>query len=499
MKRSLIILLTFLCVASLLQAAPKREMRSAWIATVANIDWPSKNAIGNPQAQKQEMIHILDSVAALKMNMVIFQVRPTADALYASKLEPWSHWLTGKQGEWKGEKYDPLEFVCAEAHKRCIDVHVWLNPYRVTTNFGISELAKTHIYQEHKNWFVKYGKQWYFNPGLDETRQWLCGVAADIVERYDVDGLHFDDYFYPYKVQGEEFPDAATFKAHPRGFTNKDAWRRNNVDMVIQELHDTIKAIKPWVEFGISPFGVWRNIATDPVRGSNTKAGVQNYDDLYADILLWLEKGWIDYVVPQLYWEIGKTVADYKILAEWWAKYSYGRNLYIGHAVNHVGNSKIEAWMRPNEICRQVALNRSIPEIQGSVYFPVNTLLKNRLGLCDSLLTDYYAYPAIPPMVQYESIPCSTAPDNLRLQPYKDANGKVSAIKQTLQWDAVEGAGRYVVYAFPTYGKADFDDPQFILAITADNQLVINIDPEEFTICVTAVNRYHSESLPTVL
>lgn len=480
----------------LLMAQPKHEMRSAWIATVANIDWPSKAAIGHPDLQKKEMIAILDSVQALHLNMVIFQIRPTADALYQSDLEPWSNWLTGKQGEWpanvkKNDIYDPLTFVCEEAHKRGLDVHVWLNPYRVTNGMSSKDLAASHIYQKKQELFVYYGKKWYFDPGLDETRTWLCKVVADIVNRYDLDGIHFDDYFYPYRVPGEEFPDDKSFAAHPRGYTSKDEWRRNNVNMVIQELHDTIKAIKPWVEFGISPFGVWRNIANDPKRGSETKAGVQNYDDLYADILLWLENGWIDYVVPQLYWEIGKKVADYEILAHWWAKYTYGRNLYVGHSVSGVGKSKIEAWNRPNEICRQIRLNRSIPEIQGSVFFPVHTLLENPLGLCDSLRKDFYRYPALLPSVG--NGPIANMPTHLR--GYED-NSKG---EEGVVWEAVEGARYYVVYAFPTTDTPDFENPQYIVGITADTKMPLGFDPEKFTICVTAVNRYHRESLPAVL
>ena len=470
-------------------AQPKREMRAAWIATVANIDWPSKEAVGNAALQKKEMLFLLDSLQSLNMNMVIFQIRPTADALYASELEPWSHWLTGKQGQSNDEPYDPLTFVCEEAHKRCIDVHVWLNPYRVTTGFSTAELAQSHIYNQRRHLFVKYGKQWYFNPGLDETREWLCRVAADIVRRYDVDGLHFDDYFYPYRVKGEEFPDAATFRAHPRGFTDKEAWRRNNVDLVIQELHDTIRSIKSWVEFGISPFGVWRNLSSDSIRGSATKAGVQNYDDLYADILLWLEKGWIDYVVPQLYWEIGKTVADYEVLAHWWAKYNYDVNLYVGHSLSGLGRSKVEAWNRPNEICRQMRLNRTIPQIQGSVFFPVHDLVANRLGLCDSLRTDFYRYPALPPRA-------TTAEPAERPQDVKLTT--VDAGTSRLTWQPTEGAMRYVVYAFPSYETADFDNPKFIIGITHKPEITFTFDPEEFTICVTSVNRYHHESLPAV-
>ena len=476
---------------------PKREMRAAWIATVANIDWPSREAVGHPDLQRQKLLQLLDSIKALNMNMVIFQIRPTSDALYRSELEPWSHWLTGKQGEWPagtnlsnpdGTPYDPLTFICTEAHKRCIDVHVWLNPYRVTNGFTPAQLATSHIYRSQPELFVKYGKQYYFDPGYDQTRQHLCRVVADVVRRYDIDGIHFDDYFYPYRIAGEEFPDEKSFRKFPRGYTNKDDWRRHNVDMVIQELHDTIKTIKPWVEFGISPFGVWRNSSSDPKRGSATQAGVQNYDDLYADILLWLEKGWIDYVVPQLYWEIGKKVADYAILAHWWAQYTYGQNLYIGHSVSGVGTSKVAAWNRPNEICRQIRLNRTIPEIQGSVFFPIHTLLENRLGLCDSLRNSLYRTPALLPSVGGQP---ALPPTSLKTEYTSGAD--------RLSWQPAEGAARYVVYAFPEGAEIDFNNPDYIFCITTATSVMLPFDPYRFTICVTSLNRYHSESLPAVL
>lgn len=449
-KRVFIAILAAMALTASLRAEEKNipewremrpEMRGVWIATVANIDWPSKAAIGDAELQQKEMLAMLDTLAALHFNMIVFQVRPTADALYRSELEPWSKWLLGKQRagrmtkmgdilpplagtpsgsgdeltkgrvdleeELKKEaerdwKYDPLAFTCEEAHKRGIEVHVWLNPYRVTGGGMTQEdLAPEHIFFQHPDWFVKYGKQWYFNPGLDEVREWLNRVVADIVNRYDVDAIHFDDYFYPYRIAGEEFPDKETFAAYPRGFENIDDWRRNNTNMVIEELHKTIKERKPWVEFGISPFGVWRNASTDSVRGSQTKAGVQNYDDLYADILLWLEKGWIDYVAPQLYWEIGKKVADYEVLVKWWSKNTYGRKLYIGMAPYRIqtdpkkaaeAKGTAKAWGKPNEICRQIRMNRENPNVAGSIMYPIHSVMENPLGLKDSLRNDLYQY-----------------------------------------------------------------------------------------------------------
>ena len=366
--------------------------RGAWIATVANIDWPSKEAIGDTDKQQTDMLWILDSLQSIGINAIIFQVRPTSDALYHSELEPVSHWLTGTQGSWnKQTPWDPLAWTIEQAHQRNMEVHVWLNPYRVNlAKNDTSMLCKDHIMRRHPEWFWQYAKQWYFDPGLDQTREWICTIVQDIVDRYDIQAIHMDDYFYPYPVAGQDFPDAEAFAADPRGFDNVGDWRRDNVNLAIEQVHNTIMSIKPHVQFGISPFGIWRNIANDP-RGSETN-GLQNYDQLYADILLWMEKGWIDYVIPQLYWEIGKKVADYKTLAYWWAQHATDKcRVYIGMAPYHMGNPRMAAaWNEGNEICRQLRLNRSIPGITGECYFPSNVLLKNHHNLVDSLQQVFY-------------------------------------------------------------------------------------------------------------
>ena len=389
MKKTLLLLslMTMFVMTSCAKQEP--YFRATWVSTVANIDFPKRADIGNCEAQQQHLIEMLDEFQAMNLNAIVFQVRPTADALYKSDLEPWSHWLTGKQGE--AASYDPLEFVCAEAHKRGIDVHVWINPYRVTIPaMDIDSLAPSHMYHQHPEWFVKYGKQWYYNPALQETRDFLCQVVADLVTRYDIQAIHMDDYFYPYPIAGEEFPDTLNFAADPRGFTDLGDWRRDNVNLAIEQVHNTIISIKPEVQFGISPFGIWRNKKNDE-RGSETN-GLQNYDQLYADILLWMEEGWIDYVVPQLYWEIGKKVADYEILAKWWAEHATEKcRVYIGMAPFHLGEEKgAAAWREGNEICRQLRLNRTIPGITGECYFPSNVLLKNHWNLVDSLQQVFY-------------------------------------------------------------------------------------------------------------
>ena len=371
--------------------------RGAWIATVANIDWPSEAAIGDSATQQHEMIFLLDSLHSLGLNAIIFQVRPTADALYRSSFEPSSHWLTGTQGS--KLTWDPLAWTIEEAHKRQMEVHVWLNPYRVNlAKTDTSVICEDHIWKKHREWFWEYNKQWYFDPGLDVTREWICTIVQDIISRYDIQAIHMDDYFYPYPVGKKQLPDAETFARYPRGFTDIREWRRNNVNMAIQEISATIRECKDSVEFGISPFGVWRNANVDST-GSATTAGITNYDDLYADIRLWIKNGWIDYVLPQLYWEIGKKAADYEVLAHWWANEVRGTNckLYIGMAPYRLeGAKKDTPWGQGNEIGRQMTLNRTIPEITGECFYSTRPLLRNPRGVCDTIRATYRPVLSLP-------------------------------------------------------------------------------------------------------
>ena len=378
--------------------------RGAWIATVANIDWPSAEAVGYTERQQEEMIFLLDSLQSLGINAIIFQVRPTSDALYYSELEPLSHWLTGTQGAW-GEQtpWDPLAWTIDQAHSRNMEVHVWLNPYRVNlAKTDTSVLAPDHVMRRHPEWFWCYNKQWYFDPGLEITREWICTVVSDIIDRYDVQAIHMDDYFYPYPAGKQLLPDAETFATHPRGYTDIRDWRRNNVNTAIEEISRTIRECRPGVQFGISPFGVWRNASVDST-GSATQAGITNYDDLYADIRLWIRNGWIDYVLPQLYWEIGKKVADYEILAHWWANEVRGTDcrLYIGMAPYRLQETTTPSpaggsrkgtpnpWSTGNEIGRQMRLNRTIPEITGECFYSTRPLLRNPRHVCDTIRLIY--------------------------------------------------------------------------------------------------------------
>jgi uncharacterized lipoprotein YddW (UPF0748 family) len=400
---SLLIIGVSFCVSAQPKLGDKNvfEFRGVWVATVINIDWPSKVGLSN-EAQKKEFIALLDMHQKNGMNAIIMQVRPTADAFYPSTLEPWSEYLMGKQGLPPSPFYDPLQFMISETHKRGMEFHAWINPYRALFNVEKSSVAPNHLTKTHPEWFIEYDKKKIFNPGLPEVWKHTNRVVSDIVSRYNIDAIHLDDYFYPYKVPGKEFQDEATYKKYSRGL-NKEDWRRSNCDTIIKQLSNTVHSIKPGVQFGISPFGVWRNKSKDP-SGSNTQAGVTNYDDLYADIMLWLKKGWVDYIIPQLYWEHGHALADYDELVNWWDKHSHNRNLYIGHGIYRAGTTP--NWKNSNELPYQIKSMRGLKNTSGSTYFSSKTFSSNPNHWNDTLQNNYYRKPALQPtmpwLVQYE-------------------------------------------------------------------------------------------------
>ena len=390
----ILILVLFFQTNLFSQQSTKRDMRAAWISTVDNIDWPSKPGLSD-QEMKGEMIQILDNLRSYNLNTVVFQIRPTADAYYKSSKEPASHWITGTQGVAPG--FDPLQLMIDEAGKRGMSVHVWLNPYRVQKDTTKDVLTKSHLYFKKPELFLTYGKTRYFNPGYQETRDFVSGVVGEIVRNYDIQAIHMDDYFYPYKIAGEEFPDDKAFAKEPRQFKDKDDWRRDNVDLIIKQIRDTIIANKPEVEFGISPFGVWRNKSKDS-EGSNTVAGATNYDDLYANILKWQKENWIDYVTPQLYWHIGFDRADFEVLAKWWATHKYGANVYIGLGDYKISKTAKEIeWRSPDQIVKQLEMIRSMPLIDGSMHFTANVFGKLGDSFRKPLLEKQYKYIALTP------------------------------------------------------------------------------------------------------
>lgn len=376
--------------------ALRRELRGMWVATVANVDWPSKPGLSASE-QRAELIAYLDEAVARRLNAVILQVRPSADALWPSPYEPWAQCLTGVQGKDPG--WDPLGTAVREAHSRGLELHAWFNPYRVANHTDPSRLSTGHPARLHPEWVLPYGGKLYYNPGLPEVRAFVQDAMLDAVRRYDIDAVHWDDYFYPYPVAGQTFADGAAYAKYGAGFPDRAAWRRSNTDTLVREMSARIKALKPAVRFGISPFGVWRNAATDPL-GSRTDAGVQTYDDLYADTRGWIKKGWIDHVCPQLYWNIGYAPADYAALVPWWADVVRGTgvDLFIGEALYKAGDpAQPAAWQDPTELSRHVDFAAAYDQVRGHVYFSGRSVVTDRIGAMDRVVADHYPSRARPP------------------------------------------------------------------------------------------------------
>ena len=467
-------------------AYPKREFRAAWIQSV------NGQFRGMPTEKlKQNLIGQLNSLQKAGINAIIFQVRPEADALYASRLEPWSRFLTGVQGKAPEPYWDPMQFMIDECHKRGMEFHAWINPYRTKTTLK-SELAPNHVYNIHPEWFVTYGDQLYFDPALPESRRHICMVVSDIVSRYDVDAIHMDDYFYPYPIKGKDFPDDASFARFGGGFSNKGDWRRSNVNVLIKKLHETIREIKPWVKFGVSPFGIYRNESSDPL-GSKTK-GLQNYDDLYADVLLWAREGWIDYNIPQIYWHIGHPVADYETLVKWWARNTENRPLFIGQSVMNTVQNADPKNPSINQLPRKMALQRAYQTIGGSCQWPASAVVENAGKYRDALIAEYHKDPALPPVFEFMD---NEAPAKVRkMKPVWTEDGYILFWTAPKYKEEMNRAVQYVVYRFNDKEKVNIDDPSHIVAITRDNfyKLPYEDGKTKYRYVVTALDRLHNES-----
>lgn len=373
-----------------------KEFRGVWVATVDNIDWPSRGNFDS-DSQKVEFIRLLDMHQQNGMNAMIVQIRPCTDAFYPSQYEPWSVWLTGAQGQPPTPYYDPLAFMIEETHKRNMVFHAWLNPYRAEFNLKEDLVSPTHITKLHPEWFVTYGDKRYFDPGNREAQQYVVDVVTDVVKRYNVDAIHFDDYFYPYPLEGKKFPDDATYQLYGKGMTRED-WRRSNTDSIIAHLYTAIKKENDKCIFGISPFGVWRNADRDPVNGSKTNGSLSNYDNLYADILLWLKNDWIDYVAPQLYWEFSHRQAPFNTLLDWWSKHTYGKQCYIGLGIYKAGSNA--AWRDKKLLPQQIEAIRNTPNIQGMAFFSSKSFESNPNGWSDSLRLNYFKEKAGVPAIK---------------------------------------------------------------------------------------------------
>lgn len=372
------------------------EMRGMWVATVTNRDWPSRPGLSAAR-QRAELTAHLDAAVRARLNTVVFQVRPTADAMWPSPYEPWSQYLTGTQGAHPG--WDPLGTAVEEAHARGLELHAWFNPYRVAMHADPARLAPSHPARRHPHWIVRYGDKLYYNPGLPEVRAFVREAMLDAVRRHPVDAVHFDDYFYPYPVAGQTFDDDRAYDTHGGAFPDRAAWRRDNVDRLVRETAAGIKAVRPGTRFGISPFGVWRNAEVDE-RGSATRAGVQTYDDLHADTRRWARENWIDYICPQLYWHIGFAPADYAELVRWWADVVRGSatRLCVGEALYKAGDpAQPAAWRDPAELSRHLTLAEKYPQVRGHVFFAAREVAADPAGAMARVVTDHYRRPAQPP------------------------------------------------------------------------------------------------------
>ncbi|MFB5268391.1 family 10 glycosylhydrolase [Paenibacillus enshidis] len=363
------------------EVGASESMRGAWVSTV-NGDWPStKNSMA---AQQQEFTNLLDDLAGMGINAVFVQVRASADAIYPSDTVPWGKYLTGVQGKSPG--YDPLAFMIEEAHKRGMEFHAWFNPFRASTTASTAGLAANHVAVQHPDWIVNNGSQLYINPGIPAAREQVIDDIMEVVNQYDIDGVHLDDYFYPYSGT---FNDDTTYASYNDSGLNKGDWRRDNINRFVKELGAAIHAAKPDSQFGISPFGVWRNKADDPT-GSDTRAGVTAYGTTYADVRTWIKEGWVDYVAPQIYWSIGFSAAAYDKLVSWWSDEVEGTNvkLYVGHAPYKLGTSE-QGWQTAQQIIDQLKWNENYSGVKGDIFFSAQYLRKNPLGLV-TLLQSYY-------------------------------------------------------------------------------------------------------------
>lgn len=456
------VLLVALALTSIAQAQqadpPREEFRGAWIATVNNLDWPRSAAY--PEDAKRTLLEgMIEELHQAGINAVVFQIRPAADAMYPSDIEPWSQWLTGEQGQAPEPMWDPLAFAIEAAHERGMELHAWFNPYRSVPG-DTSVLAETHVYKEHPEWHLYFDEidLYILNPGLPEVRDYVTSVVMDVVHRYDVDGIHFDDYFYPYPNSGAGFSgisdeDRETYEMYPRGIDFIGAWRRDNVNLFVEQVYDSINAVKPLVKLGVSPFGIWRRGIPAGI------VGLDAYNTVYADAVAWLEDGHVDYLSPQLYWKFGGG-QDYGKLAPWWASMRNGRHLYPGLAAYRAdGNT----FWNPDDytagmVPRQVRFNQARDDIQGEIFFRAENITRwDTKGLVDSLRQTLFRHPAITPPMPWQDQTAPAEPEALQYVWTGDAQEAVQ-----LEWQAPadeDGAAAPRFYAVYRVNASVAPDP----------------------------------------
>ena len=471
--------------------ADQRRMRGAWLTTVRNIDWPSESGL-SAEEQKEELEAHLDAAVDMNLNAVFLHARPTADAVYDSDLEPWARYLTGKQGGDPG--YDPLEYAVEQAHARGLEMHAWFNPYRIgLQDPDVANLTDDHPVVENPDWLIEHGDEAYADPGNPEVREWVGKVIMDVVERYDIDGVHFDDFFYPYPVEGEEFDDDASWKAHGEDFDDRGDWRRDNVDQLMRDVHGQIQQSKPWVSFGVSPFGIWRNESTDPT--GSPSSGLQSYDSQFADTRTWIEEGTIDYVAPQLYWERGFSTADYETMTNWWAEEVEDTDvdLYIGQAAYRLGD---DGWTGEEALSTQLDHSGELAEVGGDIYFSIKDM-RNGGAAVDHLINTHYDEPALPPVIDSDQGPLTGTVQDIEARTGDDG--------VEVEWSQTEHARFYAVHrlseeALEEVAKDAPEDrcaaltQENLVALTGKNSLV-DTEPDKDTAgyVVTALDDFRAK------
>ena len=456
-----------------------REFRGAWIQCV------NGQFMGMSTADMQKTLtYQLDELQKDGANAIIFQVRPECDALYNSSIEPWSRFLTGEQGKAPSPYWDPLQWMIEQCHKRGMELHAWINPYRAKTK-TTHVLSPKHIAHKRRDLVFEYDGQYILNPAYDENRQYICHVVGDILRRYDVDGLHIDDYFYPYPAAGCTIPDENLYRRNPGGHSNIGDWRRYNVNLFMKEMHDTIRAVKPWVKFGVSPFGIYRNKKSAP-NGSDTR-GLQNYDDLYADVLLWINNGWVDYCVPQIYWQIGHPTADYKTLIQWWDRNASARPLYIGEDVERTVKYKDDDNPNQHQMPAKYKLHDFANNVQGTVLWYAKAAVDNIGNYGMMLRNVYWRNPALQPLMPFIS----------KKQPGKPRKVKMvwTSDGPMLFWTAPKTKSKSKDWASNAHQYAVYCDGTLV-AVTSDTffKLPYVDGKTKHTYVVTSLNRIHNES-----
>lgn len=467
---------------------PKREFRGAWIQTVNGcFKGMSRDDMQNT------LTRYLDAFQRYGLNTVIFQVRCEADAFYKSRYEPWSYYLTGEQGVAPNPMWDPLEWMVEQCHRRGLELHAWINPYRAKTA-APHDLAVNHPYNMWPDRFFKYRDMLLFDPGEPGNREYICRVVADIMRNYDVDGIHMDDYFYPYPAAGMEIPDNNSYAKYNNGIADRGDWRRYNVNELIHQMHDTIRAVKPWVKFGVSPFGIYHNARRGGnIPGSDTN-GLENYGDLYADVLYWVNKGWVDYSMPQLYWQIGHSVADYETLIRWWDKYASNRPLIIGESIENTIKYADLSNPQINQLIAKMNLERSLPNVSGSCMWYGEVFANNKGNYAEAVHQLYFKHPALQPLMPFID---GKAPGKVKkLKPVWTEDGYILFWTAPKAKSEMDEAVKYVVYRFAKGESIDLDDASHIVTVTPDNfyKLPYEDGSERYVYVVTALDRLQNES-----